>query len=67
MRITAFRVRATSSEEMHANGGSVRRWFMGKITHLSSTTFTGLEEFLADGNFIRIVNIAARRSLVAGS
>jgi len=40
---------------------------MGKIAHLSSTTVTGLEEFLADGNFIRIVNIAARRSLVAGS
>jgi len=52
---------------MHANRGSVSRWFMGKIAHLSSTTVTGLEEFLADGNFIRIVNIAARRPLVAGS
>jgi hypothetical protein len=67
MRITTFRVRTTPSDEMHANRGSVRRWFMGKIAHLSSTTVTSLEEFLADGNFIRIVNIAARRPLVAGS
>jgi hypothetical protein len=52
---------------MHANRGSVGRWFMGKIAHFASATVTGLKKFLANGDFVRIVNIGTPRPFVAGS
>lgn len=40
---------------------------MGQITHGPGTAFTSLEELLADGNLVWIVDVETRRSLVAGT
>lgn len=43
------------------------RWFMGQITHGSGTAFTSLEELLADGDLVGVMDIETRRSLVTST
>lgn len=57
MGIATIWVRATPSEKMHTGRGSVGRWFMGKITTRTSAAFTSLEELLADGDLVWIVDV----------
>lgn len=64
--IRALRVRTTTTKEVQTSWGSVRRWFMGKIATYTCTAFT-MQEFLANSDFVWVVDIETRRPFVAGT
>ena len=65
--VATFGVRAAPAQKMHTSRGSVGRRFMGEIATYTCVAMASLQEVLADGYLVGVVDVGTRRSFVAGT